>query len=358
MVNVVYNRGIMFLEGLQTNLQIFVIPHLQFNWIDAVIIAIFFFYALEGFAVGFVVALTDLFSFLLSFIIGLRFYGFFAVFLITYTKMPHGFANAIGFFIAAVLSEILLSMLFRYILDRIGQHTQKSANPTEIGAYVQTANKVLGIFPGIASAMILLAFLLTMIVALPFSPFLKQSVSNARIGSSLVANAQGFEKDLQFVFGGAVNETLNFLTVKPESDEFVNLNFKTENITVDAQAEQQMLAMINKERSARNLLPLVMDASLRELARSYARDMFERGYFSHYSPEGTSPFDRMNNRGISYTSAGENLALAPDTELAMKGLMKSPGHRANILSRNYAKIGIGVMDGGIYGKMFVQEFTN
>jgi uncharacterized protein YkwD len=86
--------------------------------------------------------------------------------------------------------------------------------------------------------------------------------------------------------------------------------------------------------------------------------MLARGYFSHYTPEGLSPFDRMTQAGIAYTSAGENLAFSPNVQLAMQGLMQSPGHRANILSKDYGKVGIGVIDGGIYGEMFVQEFTN
>ncbi len=66
----------------------------------------------------------------------------------------------------------------------------------------------------------------------------------------------------------------------------------------------------------------------------------------------------MDADSITYGYAGENLALAPSTELAMQGLMNSPGHRKNILSPNFTKVGIGVMDGGIYGKMFTQEFTD
>lgn len=66
----------------------------------------------------------------------------------------------------------------------------------------------------------------------------------------------------------------------------------------------------------------------------------------------------MENAGIKFVAAGENLALAPSTELAMEGLMNSPGHRANILSPQFGKIGIGAMQGGIYGLMFTQEFTD
>jgi uncharacterized protein YkwD len=119
-----------------------------------------------------------------------------------------------------------------------------------------------------------------------------------------------------------------------------------------------MFKMVNTERVQHGLAPVFFDAKLRAVARAHSDDMFKRGYFSHYTPEGLSPFDRMKNANIEFLSAGENLALAPTTELAMQGLMNSPGHRANILSPSFGKIGIGVIDGGIYGKMYSQEFTD
>jgi uncharacterized protein YkwD len=119
-----------------------------------------------------------------------------------------------------------------------------------------------------------------------------------------------------------------------------------------------MLIDVNKERKTQGLQPLVMDEKLQVLARNYAKDMFKRGYFSHNNPEGYSPFDRMAVAGIDYQAAGENLALAPNESLAMQGLMNSPGHKANILSPKFGRVGIGVIDGGIYGEMFVQEFTD
>ena len=66
----------------------------------------------------------------------------------------------------------------------------------------------------------------------------------------------------------------------------------------------------------------------------------------------------MEKAGISYQAAGENLAYAPNVDVAHTGLMNSEGHRANILSADFGKVGIGVIDGGVYGKMFVQEFTD
>ena len=119
-----------------------------------------------------------------------------------------------------------------------------------------------------------------------------------------------------------------------------------------------MVRLVNVERKSRGFSELSVDPLLLVLARKYGANMFQKGYFSHYTPEGKSPFDRMNEDRITYLHAGENLALAPGTEIAHQGLMNSAGHRANILSPNYKKVGIGVMDGGVYGKMYVQEFTD
>lgn len=55
---------------------------------------------------------------------------------------------------------------------------------------------------------------------------------------------------------------------------------------------------------------------------------------------------------------GENLAFAPNLELAHQGLMNSPGHRANILSSDYYKIGIGIAQSEDYGLMITQVFSN
>ncbi len=68
--------------------------------------------------------------------------------------------------------------------------------------------------------------------------------------------------------------------------------------------------------------------------------------------------DRLNEAAISYSVAGENLALAPTVQTAHNGLMNSEGHRKNILDPEFKKLGVGVIDNGVYGKMFVQVFTD
>lgn len=119
-----------------------------------------------------------------------------------------------------------------------------------------------------------------------------------------------------------------------------------------------MLEMINRERGKAGLKPLTADPELTEVARKHSRDMFERGYFSHITPEGHSPFDRMRAANVHFLTAGENLAIAPTLPIAHTGLMNSPGHRANILRPTFGRVGIGIMDGGRRGLMVAQEFRN
>lgn len=336
-----------FIPNIDYFLNLFFAKEFGFTLLDFIILSVIFFYAVEGLYVGFIQALLDLTSFVLSFVIALKFYSFFAKLLIERFFLPHGFANAAGFFIAALFIEILLSILLRGLLARF---------PKDL--FLGKVNRILGFLPGAFSAIILLSFLLTLVVSMPASPVLKRGIAQSKLGSLLVVKTSFLEKRLNDVFGGAINDTLSFLTVKPQSDELIKLNFSTRTYQVDAQAEQEMFELVNRERVASGLPTLEFDDSLRDVARSHSEDMVQRGYFSHYTPEGLSPFDRMANANIQYTVAGENLAFAPNVLLAHQGLMQSPGHKANILSPQFKKVGIGVIDAGIFGQMFTQEFTD
>lgn len=318
---------------------------LSLNWVDYLILSVLLFYAYEGYSRGFIAAVLDLINFIVSFIVGLRFYGFFGAFLISKFSMPQGFSDAIGFFVTTFLTEIIVGMLIRKYFTLAPQ-------------FFKRLNRLLGILPGILSGAILISFILVLVVALPVSAPVKRSISASYVSSLLLSKAQGLEKELNRVFGGAISETINFLTVEPKSNEIVSLNFKTKDFLPDPASERYMLELVNKERLFIGIKQLVFDDHLVDVGRNHCRDMFERGYFSHYTPEGFSPFDRMEEAGIIYNFAGENLALSPNTDIAMQGLMDSPGHKANILSTDFGRVGVGVIDGGIYGEIFCQEFTN
>lgn len=121
--------------------------------------------------------------------------------------------------------------------------------------------------------------------------------------------------------------------------------------------EQQMVNLVNAERVKAGLQPLQVDMTLVRLARMKSQDMIDKNYFAHQSPTYGSPFDMMRNYGVSFRYAGENLAGNQTVERAHAALMNSPGHRANILNPNFTHIGIGIVAGGPYGKMFTQMFV-
>lgn len=121
--------------------------------------------------------------------------------------------------------------------------------------------------------------------------------------------------------------------------------------------EQQMVSLVNQERTNQGLKPLLVDMKLVKVARMKSQDMIDNNYFAHQSPRYGSPFDLMRAQGITYHYAGENLAGAASVPQAHNNLMNSSGHRANILNANYTSIGIGIIQGGPYGLMISQEFT-
>ena len=122
--------------------------------------------------------------------------------------------------------------------------------------------------------------------------------------------------------------------------------------------EQQMVNLVNQERTKNGLSPLTVDFEVVRVAGIKSQDMADNNYFSHNSPTYGSPFDMMKNFGISYLNAGENLAGNSSVERAHTALMNSSGHRQNILSPNFTHIGIGVRASDQYGYLFTQLFIS
>ena len=119
--------------------------------------------------------------------------------------------------------------------------------------------------------------------------------------------------------------------------------------------EQEVVTLVNAERARYGLSALTLDETLCGYARVKSQDMHDQGYFSHTSPTYGSPFDMMRSFGVSYRSAGENIAMGYSTpEAVVAAWMNSAGHRANILSANYTTLGVGyVEDGGYWTQWFI-----
>ncbi len=122
--------------------------------------------------------------------------------------------------------------------------------------------------------------------------------------------------------------------------------------------EKEVARLVNVERSKRGLQKLTLNAQISKVARIKCRNMISKGYFSHTSPTYGSPFMMMENFGIKFSSAGENIAYGQKTPAeVMKGWMDSPGHRANILSNTYTNIGVGQATSKTGVKYWTQMFT-
>lgn len=120
--------------------------------------------------------------------------------------------------------------------------------------------------------------------------------------------------------------------------------------------EKEVFDLINAKRTAAGLSALKVDAELQNVARAKAEDMVKNNYFSHTSPTYGSPFDMMKSFGVSYKTAGENIAGNSSNTGAVNAWMNSEGHKANILNSSFNYTGVAVVKSSKYGKIFVQMF--
>ena len=125
------------------------------------------------------------------------------------------------------------------------------------------------------------------------------------------------------------------------------------NLTAD---EKEVFDLINRQRTSNGLSPLKIDSEVQNVARVKAQDMVKNNYFSHESPIYGTPFQMLKSYGISYKSAGENIAGNSSNTGAVNAWMNSSGHRANILNSSFNYTGIGVVSSNKYGKVYVQMF--
>lgn len=119
--------------------------------------------------------------------------------------------------------------------------------------------------------------------------------------------------------------------------------------------EKEVDGLVNVERTSRGLSSLSHDWELSRVARYKSQDMKDNNYFSHTSPTYGSPFQMMKSFGITYRTAGENIAKGQHTPQAVvTAWMNSSGHRANILNSSFTHIGVGYVENGKYWtQMFV-----
>lgn len=321
--------------------------------IDLIVFVFILYFIYRGYENGFVSGILNLTNTVLSFVLALMFYPQAAEIINNSFKLGNNMSNLIGFFgllaMLECLGSVLGSLVFKTIL--IGLRRLP---------ILLKLDRLLGIIPSFIVGSLFLITFLVLPVTLPFDVGLKDPIERSWVGNNVLPHTYSLDSYLQKLLKRLPTQNLFFtITPEPVSKEVTKLNFPPQLSLKESPAdEKKLFELLNQERVKVGLKALRWDPEIVPVARAHSKDMFVRGYFSHYNPEGESVVERLDKAGIKFLAAGENLAYAPNVELAHQGLMNSPGHRANILRKEFGRVGIGVIDGGLVGKMFTQNFAD
>jgi len=320
---------------------------LPFNLIDALLVAIVLLGLFNGWRKGFVLGALDLLVLVASVLAAFWTYAWGAALLQRYTSLDGAWAQPLAFMGLWLVVRVLLGAVAGVLVRAFPR-----------AAHAHAVNRALGLAPGLVGGAINAAIVALLLLAVPLMDGLTRYARGSLLAGPLAMPAERVETALAPIFQGAVTRTLGRMTVRPGSRETVSLAYTVQDAPARPELEAQMLDLVNQERARAGLPPLRADPELTAVARAHSRDMLARGYFSHVAPDGKDPFDRLRQAGVSYRTAGENLALAPTLAMAHRGLMNSPGHKANILRPAFGRVGIGIVDGGRRGLMATQNFRN
>jgi len=227
---------------------------MAFNLIDVLLIAIVLLSMLNGYGRGFVLGIRDLAAWALSLIAALRFYQPLAGWI---QALAPSLAPSWNRPIAFLLITIAVMVLVHLIAHAIFRHLPRDTHE-------QPVNRILGIFPGFVNGIITAAIVSALLLTVPFSEGLRDRAAASPSVNRLAVYTEELEAALHPVFGEAIAQTLNLLTVKPESNERVALSFKVAAPKARPDLEARMLELVNQERAAAGLRPLAPDPELTE----------------------------------------------------------------------------------------------
>ncbi len=297
------------------------------NWIDLVIILFIIFYFWEGSLRGFINLFFEFLGFLIAFIFGLASYATISGFLISNFSLPHGLSNSLSF--AGVMLSIL--PVCSYVFGKLEERIPNKALQHQV-------NKIFTAPPLLGNLLILFLTGTLLSTALPYKAEMKQAVTSSYFVGKAVVFLHDSEVYWHTIIQKPIVNTFNFLTVNPNLSEKVSLHFTQKDVETEPVLAQELGISINALRMQNNLPVLVYDPVLAELAVQQGKNVF--------------------GAGVMIPLASENVALAPTIQLAQHGFMDSPVHRDILLFSGYKKMGVGVVDGGIYGKIIVEAFAD
>jgi len=307
-------------------------------------------FAVRGVRRGLAPGLLDLAGIVVSFALSLAGHRGLAPVLARIGGLDGYAADFAAFFTLFFLVSALITLLNATVVPLLHGRTESRKS--------KRIEHVLGVVPGAIQGCVIIIMLATAVGLLPVPAIVAVQSRNSLLTPLLEGLSTRFAPTVERQL--ALDSRSVFLRVHAPGDaEQVNLHFPERlAVTPDPTAEVRMLALVNQERVSNGLGPLAMDEKLRDAARTHSAEMFELSYISHVSPRSGKPADRLKAAGIRFLLAGENLAYQPDVITAHQQLMSTPGHRSNVLSPLYERVGIGVVRSESYGQMYTQEFAD
>lgn len=315
------------------------------NIIDIILILVLFFAIYSGWKKGFIHSTSELATWLGSFLLSF-FVSAYIVRLLQLASVEGIWVRPVFFIVLLLASSHFISLL----CDRLTLYISDDT-------HYHWVNKVAGIVPGFVSGIVYSSLISFFVLSYPMGN-LSQRTKDSSLASTLNKKNEWPGKLLAEMAADIGYRSPENFTVHTRGTEILSLPFKTEIFRPRPDLELRMLELINLERKKAGLKAMTFDHKLAIVATKHSSDMLKRGYFSHYTPEGKSPFDRMKKGRVRFIVAGENLALAQTLQSAHQGLMESPVHKANILHVSFERAGIGILDAGVHGIMVTQNFRN
>lgn len=318
------------------------------TWLDLALVLVVIFGVISGVRRGFLRGALDLFTIIIALLSGALFYHQVASFLLRWVSLSHPLANLVAFAGVALAVQLAAWALIVLPISPFIETARHLTVSREVDA-------LLGAVPGFAKGVAFAATLLLAATVLPLGSGFDTTLARSALAQRLLSETTSLTSGAETRIGFDLADFTSVTTSESEAPRKLPHAYQT-GLTVSPQDEDEMLKLLNGERARVGLQPLAADSRLQAVARAHSEEMLKLGYFAHDSPVSGSPSDRLQAAGISFDVAGENLAYAPTVDIAHRGLMNSPGHRANILSPDYTRVGIGVIVAPNGERMFTEDF--
>lgn len=319
------------------------------NWIDVALIVIVGLGALAGIRRGFLRGTIDLLTIVVSVVVAAVAYRWLADFITSRFHLSTLLASVVSFGVIALVVQFAISLLIVAPLSPLISIARNTPVSKQLDA-------LLGVIPGVVKGLAVAMALVMILVLMPFGSGVDPSLGRSALAQRLLAGANRIASDAEGHVG--INLTDFMIVTEPTTGQGLRLPFRvTSGLKESSSDEAKMLQLLNDARAQNGLAPLRSDPQLQQVATAHSQEMLELGYFSHVSPLHGSPTDRLDAAHVTYTVAGENIAYAPSVDVAERGLMRSPGHRANILSNEYTRVGIGIVVTPFGTRMITQDFA-